>query len=408
MSASWVTVQEAQRLVFEWTREAAVRDKSSAGVEPEFLAEDLIADRDFPPFDRVAMDGIAIKHEAWQLGINTFLISGMQAAGEPAKSLNRKYDCIEVMTGAMLPFEADTVIPYEQIKITAHNAQILANKVLPWQNVHRRGCDHRQGDTVVEKGSFLSPPEWAVAASIGKQTLKIFGRPSISVIVTGSELVDVNATPEPFQIRRSNDSSIIASLRYHHFSDIKRFYCKDDWEETLATVRRALETSEVLIFTGGVSMGKFDILPGVFRECGVTEIFHRIKQKPGKPMFFGVSEKGQTIFGLPGNPTSSLISFHRFVLPALFHSIDRSRQFKRLLYVKLSEDIEVASDLTCFRPARLRSGTDGELWADLLAWSSSGDVAGLCQSDGFVEIEAGYRSIRRGGAVPLWLWRHFI
>lgn len=399
MEHTLVSVEAAERLISDQRKKAAICEKAYTEAGPERLAEDLIADRDFPPFDRVAMDGIAIRYSSWEKGQTRFQIAGLQSAGTASLLLANEKDCIEVMTGAMLPEGTDTVIPYEQIKIADGFAELSDQSVEEGRHIHRQASDHQKGDIIVTKGNTMYAAEWAVAASIGKSKVKVFQRPKIAVIATGSELVDIDKAPKPYQIRRSNDLAILSSLRQHHFTEVSCFHYPDDEKAIGEALEKALATYDVVIFTGGVSMGTFDFLPRVFQQNGVRQIFHKVKQKPGKPLYFGVAERQQMVFGLPGNPVSAIICFHRFVLPALKGARPRP------LTAKLTEDLRFKKPFTLFQPIKLCFKKPGELWAEPVRWNGSGDFAALCQTDGFSELTAEREHFAKGEPFPLWLWR---
>src|ERR1700730_6824868 len=226
------------------------------------------------------------------------------------------------MTGAILPPGSDCVIPVEQLEVAEGYAS-LSTAVLnsPYQNVHRRGSDGRQGTLLLEAGTLLRAPEIAVAASAGMARGRVSSQPAVMVVSTGDELIEPGDPIADYQVRRSNAYAVAATLRTRGFGRVGDDHLPDD--EVLMRERWALHltTHEVVVLSGGVSMGKFDLVPKVLMQLGVQQAFHNVAQRPGKPMWFGVGPRGQTVFGLPGNPVSTLICLIRYVIPAIAESM---------------------------------------------------------------------------------------
>ncbi len=344
------------------------------------LAEDLIADRDFPPFDRVTMDGIAIDFDSFQKGQRTFIIESTAAAGTPQQTLNNSANCIEVMTGAIMPLGVDTVVRYEDLTIDNNQATINLDVLNHKQNVHFKGMDIPKGTVIVKKGKKLSSAEINIAASIGKDRLLVSKMPRTLIFSTGDELVPVNQSPEIHQIRRSNIYGIQATLKEWGVS-ADLHHLADDKEQMLATISKLIEDYDILIFTGGVSKGKFDYLPEVLDSLQVIKHFHKIQQRPGKPFWFGSNAKGKKIFALPGNPVSSFVCVYMYLQFWLQKSLGKTGE---PLYVKLKNDVEFQPNLVYFLEATLESSKDGTLLANAIKGNGSGDFANLVKTDGFL------------------------
>ena len=385
------------------------------------LREAVLADRDFPPFDRVAMDGIGIRFADYQdgprrdgprtVGTRTFQITGTQFAGQPQQMLSGENACLEVMTGSMLPQGADTVIRYEDVTIADGQATINIEDVEQGQHLHFRATDRRAGDELLPAGIRLGPAELAVAASVGQANLVVTVMPRVALISTGDELVDVTDTPLPYQIRRSNTYMLRAALAslgiratLHHIVDD---------EATMADkLGKLLDTNDVLILSGGVSAGKADFVPGVLARLGVQQQFHQLKQRPGKPLWFGtmankvVADKtvaGKAVFGLPGNPVSTVLCAYRYVLPYLKGCLGLPTG--PTLYAQLAKDITFQPPVTYFLPVRLTSEPDGRTLAHPLPGSGSADFANLLHADAFMELPANQSTFNAGEAFPLWSTR---
>jgi len=366
------------------------------------LREPLYADRDFPPFDRVTMDGIAIDFQSFAQGQRQFPIQGIQAAGAPPLHLADPATTLEVMTGAMLPTGTDTVIRYEDVEIKDGAARILTNEVKAGQNIHRQGHDRRTGDLIVQAGRKISLAEIGVAATVGKVSLLVARLPQVAILYTGDELVEVDATPLPHQIRMSNAYSIQSLLSPWGIS-AQRIHLPDDLEDTTAALKSALQQFDVLILSGGVSEGKFDYVPRAMSEVGVQQLFHKVAQRPGKPFWFGLSPNGRTVFALPGNPVSVMAGMTRYVLPWLRQSLGLPAATQERAV--LAEDFEFKPNLTYFLQVRVACSDTAQLMAWPLAGKGSGDLANLVDADAFLELPQERSVFSAGEVFPLWRYR---
>jgi molybdopterin molybdotransferase len=362
------------------------------------LREAVHADRDFPPFDRVAMDGIGIQFAAYASGQRTFSIVGQQFAGQPQQMLIDASACLEVMTGAMLPVGVDTVIRYEDVSISEGKATITIEDMTLGQNIHARTTDRRAGDELLPVGTLLSPSAIAVAASVGQATLSVTTLPRVALISTGDELVEVDETPLPYQIRRSNTYMLRAALlsvgitaTLHHIVD--------DEQQLQEALFQLLTNNDLLILSGGVSAGKADFVPDVLARLGVQKQFHKVEQRPGKPLWFGTTPE-KTVFALPGNPVSTVLCAHRYVLPYLRASLGLPPALAT--YAQLAAPFVFKPALTYFLPVRLTSELDGRMVAHPLPGSGSADFANLLAADGFMELPAESQAFNEGEAFRVW------
>ncbi len=365
------------------------------------LREPLLADRDFPPFDRVSMDGIAICFAIFEVGQRRFFIENIQAAGAPQLALKDKTNCIEVMTGAMLPQGTDTVIRYEDLSIDAGFATVSIEKIQARQNIHAKGIDRKMDETIVAGGTLISPAELGVAATIGKSELKVAALPRVCILSSGDELVEVHETPLPHQIRKSNVHVMAAVLGTWGLpSDL--LHLPDDPAVIEATLGDCLTKYDVLLMSGGVSMGKFDHIPSALERLGVRQLFHKVSQRPGKPFWFGRSES-TVVFAFPGNPVSSFMCLHRYFQPWLRASM--GLQPIENQYAALTEDYIFKPDLTYFLQVKLAAGQDGRLLATPVTGQGSGDLANLVDSDAFIELPLERQVFQAGEVFPIWRFR---
>src|SRR5579864_5424035 len=366
------------------------------------LRENIYAERDQPPYDRVAMDGIALNSQALSGG-GSFHIQATQAAGDAPLSLGAPAACIEVMTGAVLPSGCDAVVAVEELNVAGGHASLAAHvRVEPWHNVHRRGSDTRQGTLLLSAGQRLRAPEIAIAASAGMARIRVASQPMLVVISTGNELVEPGEPVLAHQVRRSNAYAIVSALREHGFQRVADDHIRDDPGELHDRLRFHLETHDVLVLSGGVSMGRFDLVPKVLGELGVRTIFHKVAQRPGKPLWFGVATSGAAVFGLPGNPVSTLVCLARYVLPALRGSLGQSPD--RVQRMALGAPVTVTPALSYFLPVRLEQDDWGREWAVPAPTNGSGDFTALAGTDGFVELPPGPNTYAKGFVTRLYRW----
>jgi molybdopterin molybdotransferase len=367
------------------------------------LKQTVHAERDQPPFDRVAMDGVALASSCVRGGQREFRIAGTQAAGAAPLTLANPNDCIEIMTGAMLPPGCDCVIPVERITVHEGVARIADDVVAsPWMNLHRRGVDCRAADEVLRPDIHLGAPEVAVLASAGLVHVQVSRIPRIVVISTGDELIEPGQPLSDWQIRRSNVYGVAAALRNHGYTRLADDHIADDEAVLRERLRKHLDNADVLILSGGVSMGKFDFVPKVLGELGIREIFHKIAQRPGKPMWFGVRDDGKAVYALPGNPVSTLVCMARYVLPGLRVALGVASQDTPV--VQLATDCKILTTLSTLLPVRINSDASGQLRAIPQPTHGSGDFTSLIGSDGCVELPPGTGTVAAGSAVKFYRW----
>jgi len=398
-----ISVKEAERIVLDNTIPyPSVKIPLDIAVG-RVLREKIIADHDFPPFHRVMMDGIAINHEDYAQGIRRFSLQETQGAGDRPVMLKKMGNCIEIMTGAVLPAGTDTVVPYEDLQMDVERgfAILDAQEVIKGKNVHTKGADRKAGDVLVEPGMMMLGPEIGLAASVGMTELSVTKNPRVTIISSGNELVDIDQKPEPHQIRKSNTYAIQAELmRWGIRSDM--MHLRDDRAAMEQSLVKALNDCDILILSGGVSKGKYDYIPEVLESLGVLRLFHRIKQKPGKPFWFG--RKGNTpVFAFPGNPVSTFMCFHRFLIPWLRESM--GIRDSRRSYARLAEDVQIKGNLTYFLQVEVTVTHEGHLRATPFKGSGSGDHANLNNANAFMELPAGKLSFKKGESHPIFLFR---
>lgn len=394
-----LTVEEATQLINENLLALPIEHVPLDQAIGRVLAQTVSADRDLPPFHRVTMDGIAIRYRAWENGVRDFTIQATQAAGTPALSLKDEQHAIEVMTGAMLPENTDCIIPYEQVEIKKGIATIQSDGVNYFQNIHQQGSDARASEELLTPGIALSPAEVAVLASVGVSEVHVRALPRIALVSTGDELVDVTQKPLPHQIRRSNDRALRAALAQMNIPAAS-FHFIDERKAMERQLKEILDRFDVILLSGGVSKGKFDFVPEVLMSLGIQKIFHQISQRPGKPFWFGRSDRHR-VFALPGNPVSTYMCFYRYVKPWLMKclglSVDKSQAI-------LASDFIFKPDLTYFLQVKVKN-ENGVLKAYPISGGGSGDFANLREVDGFLELPRGQADFQAGKAFDYYAFR---
>lgn len=341
------------------------------------LAEDLRADRDFPPFDRVMMDGIAIKN----IALKKWLIEGDAFAGVAQKHLVNSNAAIEIMTGAPVPLKCCSIIKIEDIVFVEIAGEKWAeyvgqDPIKQGQFVHGQASDCKQNDLILSSGAKIGPVEIAIAATIGKTQLSVFKKPAIAIFSTGDEIVAIHEKPLAHQIRSSNSAMLEAVLKSYGFSSTVS-HLKDEVDKVENALKVALEQQDIILLSGGVSAGKKDFIPAVLEQLGFKALFHKISQKPGKPLYVGNRSDGKVIFAFPGNPISTLTCFWIYFLPWLIEK-------KRISLEIFVENLPASNqNLDQWLPVQVQDDQ-----AKILKNNGSGDLIHWHNADGLVWLKA--------------------
>lgn len=397
-----ITAEQALKLVLGATQDFGVEEIPFIQSQGRVLKEAIVADRDFPPFNRVSMDGIAIAIEAFEKGQRTFEIEGIQPAGAPQLSLNDASNCLEVMTGAVLPKNTNAVIRYEDVEINNGKATILIDSISELQNIHLQGKDRKAGDLLLTKNKIISPAEIGVFATVGKSHVKVAKQPKVMIVSTGDELVDIEEQPLDHQIRRSNVYTLVSLLQNLKI-DANTDHITDDKEALKTKISTYLNHYDVLLFSGAVSKGKFDFLPEVLDELGVKKLFHRVSQRPGKPFWMGTT-KNCSVFAFPGNPVSTYVNCLVYFY-SWFYKSNGVEAFEETAI--LTEDVEFKPNLTYFLQVKL-SDKYGHLLATPIKGNGSGDLASLVDADAFIRLpKTEETTFKQGDNFPVIRYRSF-
>lgn len=393
----FISVREAEEIILSQTREFGTETICFRDAIGRVLAQNILADRDLPPFDRVAMDGIAVSYNAIKKGIEKFRIKATQAAGDTPIEIKAIDECVEIMTGSALPATADTVIRYEDIEIKNGEAFLQIDSIKKGQNIHPKASDKKANEVLVHAGSLVTPSVISVAASVGAKEVIVKKLPKIVVVSTGDEIIDVDKNPSSYQIRNSNAYSIEAVLKQYSIQP-SLLHLPDDERIVLEKIGQCLNDFDVLILSGGVSMGKFDYLPKVLGELHVNKLFYKVQQRPGKPFWFG-SFENKLIFAFPGNPVSAFLCLHRYFLPWLKNSLSIP---PKNLFAILEEDVQFKPSLTYFLQVKLQINEEGRLVAQPIKGNGSGDFSSLVEADAFMELHSDKEVFKRGDVYKVW------
>ncbi len=394
-----ITVKEARQLISTTTRDFGIESIDLMDAVGRVLRESLVADRDFPPYDRVTMDGIAIRFEDFEKGNRRFKIAGVGAAGQPQVSLTDSDTCFEIMTGAILPSGSDTIIRYEDVAVENGFATILVDKIRAGQNVHQQGSDRPQGSELLQPGYRLNAAAIGIATTIGKTKIKVSKLPKAIIISTGDELVEIDSQPLPHQIRKSNVFQLSTGLK-HFGIEAELRHLNDNLEEITNILKTILIEYDLVFLSGGVSKGKFDFLPKAMDQLGVERLFHKIKQRPGKPFWFGQYKDGATVFAFPGNPVSSFMCSQIYGMTWVQKCMGLALPLQK--YAALTAPIYFKPDLTYFAQVYISTDHSGQLLATPIEGNGSGDLANLVSANAFLEVPRGRDIFEAGTVLPFY------
>ncbi len=385
-----ISVKEALETVLNSTQNFGVEEIPFIKSVGRILKEEIVADRDFPPFNRVSMDGITIDYTLFKNGQRSFKIEGIQAAGSEQITLQNPENCIEVMTGAVLPNNANTVIRYEDVSIENGIARINFDAINDRQNIHTKGKDGKVGDVLIQKNTKISAAEIGVLATVGKSIVKVARQPKVMIVSTGDELVSVGEIPLEHQIRRSNVFTLVSLLERLNIPS-ETAHITDDKPILKSKIETYLQEYDVLLFSGAVSKGKYDFLPEVFDELDVEKLFHKVAQRPGKPFWFGQTTNCK-LFAFPGNPISTFVNCLAYFYPWYYKSVAIEIEEEAAV---LGEDIFFKPNLVYFLQVKLES-VNGNLIASPISGNGSGDLAILVKTDAFIQLPNDKTEFKKG------------
>ena len=347
------------------------------------LREDVLSDADSPPFDKAIRDGFAVRVEDLDSIPVVLSVVGESRAGLAADVTVERGQCCEIMTGAPLPAGSNAVVMVENTERVSLNSVRILRGVRENEGLLRRGAEARQDELILRSGRRIGLADLGLLAGNGKSTVLVSAKPSVAVIATGDELVEVEETPKPDQIRNSNSYTICAQVEEAGARPTALGIARDNLGDLRHKIRQGLE-QDILIVSGGVSMGKYDLVEKVFAEFGVEVLFDKIAMKPGKPTVFG--HRGQSyVFGLPGNPISTMVAFHMFVRPLILFLLKAENTAPKVLEAKLEAPAKCDPERAALVPALVRFD-GGQYWIRTAPWKGSSDLVGLSRANALIMI----------------------
>lgn len=374
------------------------------------LSEDIFADADSPPFDKSLVDGFAVRLADCAASLR--VIEVVSAGQMPTRVLDQPA-AIQIMTGAPLPIGAEAVVPVEhtssQMDGAGQTIVSVPGSVPAWKpgtNILRRGASTKRGDLVVAVGSELRPQELGALAEWGRSQVLARRRPRVAVLATGDELVPVEQSPGPGQIRNSNETMLCAQIRRAGAEPVPLGIARDEREHLRERIKLGLQ-ADVLVLSGGVSMGDRDFVPSELSAAGVRQVFHKVNVKPGKPVWFGVLDNSRAartlVFGLPGNPVSSMVCFELFVRPALCRLMGVSPAEPTAVKARLTQPHTTKGDRPTYQPARLEWRTDGPI-VTAVPWVGSSDLRATVAANAMALFPIGDQTYEAGSTIDVIAW----
>ena len=368
------------------------------------LAEPVHADRDQPPFPRSTRDGFACRAADISAGRALRIVASLRA-GEAGAIEVRDGQAVEIMTGAPAPPGADCVVMVEHVQRDGDTLRVdNGRRLAAGENIVPQGAEARDGVVVLPRGTRLAAPQIGAAAACGRAELCVYIRPRVAIVATGDELVEVDRSPLPHQIRNSNSYSLAAQVLAAGAEPVRLPIARDEGAHLESVIRSGLQ-SDLLLLSGGVSMGKYDLVEEVLLSLGAEFFFTGALIQPGKPVVFGrlaLPERSVYLFGLPGNPVSTMVTFMLFVRPLLSVLCGEPFRGPRFAYARLTRQVDVKPGLTRFLPATLHADAT-DVTVELVAWQGSGDLAGTSRSDCFLVVPADRPQLRVGETVTVLL-----
>lgn len=381
------TFEEAYNIVIESAKPVGSEHCSIEESLGRILATDVVSDMDMPPFNRSAMDGYACKREDLQ---NELEVLETIAAGESSTKTVGKNQCTKIMTGAAVPEGADVVIMVEQTEIISENKIRFTGKDTA-SNISRKAEDVRKGEVVLNKGQLLNPQQIAILAAVGCHSPAVSKKVNVGIISTGDELVEPNHIPGPSQIRNSNAYQLISQVQRVNANPVYYGIAKDDPEITETIINKALSECDIVLLTGGVSMGDFDFVPAILKKNNIRLLFEKIDVKPGRPTVFGTNGNNY-VFGLPGNPVSSFIMFEMLARPLIFEMMGYHYQ-PNSVFMQLDENFQrKKADRLMFVP--IKFSEKGKL--KFVEYHGSAHLHSMTNADGIIFVPLGVTEIKRG------------
>ena len=401
-SAGVLSFERAQELIQLHCQKLKPIGSESVAIEHALnrvLAEPVLADRDFPPFPRATRDGYALKAADLSTIPATLGVMGQVKAGSNYQGIIQSGQAVEIMTGAPVPEGADAVVMVEYTQPNGRQVEILRG-VNAGENIVPKGSEGKAGQEMLSAGTRMGFVQIAAAAAVGKSKLTCYQKPGVAILATGDELVDLSVSPGPHQIRNSNSYSLAAQVLLAGGEPARLPIAPDDEQALTALIQKGL-SADLLLISGGVSMGQFDLVEQVLNTLGARFFFTGVHIQPGKPAVFGEA-LAKPFFGLPGNPVSTMVTFDLFVRPVLEALSGGDPVRLPTAKARLSKALKTKTGLTRFLPAVVRGGLyDPEV--ELVPWQGSGDILAAARANCYIVVPPDQDSIAVGEMVSILL-----
>lgn len=390
-----ITVKQAKEILHQHIPSKRLGKVSLNDAAGLICAEDIFSPMDVPSFDNSAMDGYAI---AWKAGSQSWELEGEIAAGDRIIGKLPPGKAVRIFTGAPLPDGADTIIQQEWVTKTDRSIKLLDFEVNKGMHVRKKGAQTRIGDVILPKGTLITPGGIGLLASVGITQIPVFSPPYVTVIITGNEIKEVGEVLEYGEIYNANGPVLSAYLEQLGVKNYEIIKALDNPQSVQQAIQQALSKADLIILSGGISVGDYDYVKQGLEKEGVQELFYKIKQKPGKPLFAGVKEQ-QLIFALPGNPASVISCFNQYVKPAIRQWMGKKADWESKTFLPLASPVKKSPNLTFFLKIKIENNQ-----VQVLPGQESFNLIAFAQADGFAEIPEGVDFLDVGEQVAIYLW----
>lgn len=396
MNVTMINVAEAKKLILGATHHLRPTWRPLQKAAGLVVAEDIFSPIDIPSFDQSSMDGYAFSFAAWKTKQTVLPIKGEMAAGSDKELELAHGNAARIFTGAVIPKGADTVVMQEKTKVKNDQLLIEDENIIQGLNVRLRGSEIKKGELAIPKDAFLSAAAVGFLAGLGITAVKVYPSPSVGIIVTGNELQIPGQPLQAGQVYESNSYTLQAALKQMHIDEINIYTVEDSLQKVKQVLGEALQQNDIVFLTGGVSAGDYDFVVKAAEENAVEKIFHKLKQKPGKPLFFGKKEN-KLVFGLPGNPASVLTCFYEYAEPAL-NKMRHQKSGVQIIRSALATEFKKPAGLTHF----LKGFYDGEKVTPLTAQESY-RMSSFAKANCLIKIDEDVTQCRQNEVVEIHL-----
>lgn len=396
-----ITFEQALKHILDNTKELSVERVFVEDAVGRTLMEDIYSRIEMPPFNKSVMDGYALKARDIKNAPVILESIGCIQAGQMFKKEIKRGECVKIMTGAALPEGADTVVKVEDTRQAAKCVEIMKS-ARSGESVYDRGENIKRGQRLIKKGTVISTSDISILAMTGRQHVKVIRKPNVAVLNTGGEIVPTGRRLKKRQIYNSNGPQFLALLKSDRINPIFLGIAKDEPNELKKAIQKGLK-SDVLLISGGVSMGDYDLVPDTLKSLGVKTIFYKVKTKPGKPLLFG-KKANTVVFGVPGNPVSSFVTYYVYIRPALYKLQGYKYCAPRFEEGTIEGPFRQETGRRHFVPVKVfKKGS--QYYLTLVKTQGSADILALSKADGFMVVDENARTVKAGSKIQFLTWK---